>query len=621
MLSAGGQLDDAVLAEVAGLDRARPARRAARGGREPHRRARRRPLHAPPRAAARGGARRPAARRARRAAPRAGARARGAGPALGASAPRRSRTTTSPRATSRRRSRRRSAPGCAAMEVQAYREGAALFERALELWDRVPDAAELTGTDEVELLERAASCHFYADDLARSVTLPKRALALVDEAAEPRRAAWLHGLLQRVALGAAPRRTRRTPPLERGLALLADDGPSPERAGLLARQARVLMVQSRYHRAVERRPPGDRRAGASSTEPGGRHLDDIGALNALGVSLVGDRGDRGGRRRAAAGARRRDRARRTCTTSRPPRRTSATRCTTSAARPRRSRSPRRRATQLAAAADAPGLALARHRAVRVRRGRLGGGRGGARRGRSAGGFDRRQLRSSNSACATPSWRSAATSARRRARHLARAAELAVDSREPQYLGVLGALQAELATREGDVARGPRRGRLGARPDRVLLRRRAADGDGLGAPGLTAEATAAQHARDLGDERGGRRRARPRRAARRAGARVRRGRRAARGGVPRSTPRPTTAARSGPTRPSAGRRPPRAWDALGRPYPAAIARWRQAEALVAAGDREAAVEPAPARRSRRPSGSARRGSPASSRAWPRARGCG
>ena len=35
--------------------------------------------------------------------------------------------------------------GVAAMGVQAYREGSALFERALELWDRVPDAAGLTG--------------------------------------------------------------------------------------------------------------------------------------------------------------------------------------------------------------------------------------------------------------------------------------------------------------------------------------------------------------------------------------------------------------------------------------------------------------------------------------------
>ena len=35
----------------------------------------------------------------------------------------------------------------------------------------------------------------------------------------------------------------------------------------------------------------------------------------------------------------------------------------------------------------------------------------------------------------------------------------------------------------------------------------------------------------------------------------------------------------------------AWSELGRPYHAAVARWRQAEALVAAGDREGAVAPA------------------------------
>src|SRR5829696_5815089 len=72
--------------------------------------------------------------------------------------------------------------GVAAMDVQAYNEGAALFERALELWDRVADAADLAGADEVELLERAAECHYYADDFPRSITLAKRALTLIDEA-------------------------------------------------------------------------------------------------------------------------------------------------------------------------------------------------------------------------------------------------------------------------------------------------------------------------------------------------------------------------------------------------------------------------------------------------------
>ena len=37
----------------------------------------------------------------------------------------------------------------------------------------------------------------------------------------------------------------------------------------------------------------------------------------------------------------------------------------------------------------------------------------------------------------------------------------------------------------------------------------------------------------------------------------------------------------------------AWEALGRPYPAAMARWREAEALVATGDRDGAVAPATA----------------------------
>ena len=134
------------------------------------------------------------------------------------------------------------------------------------------------------MLERAAACHFYADELARSVTLARRALKLVDEAAEPRRAAWLYGMLQR-SLWAMLRADEAVAALERGLALLADDGPSPERAGLLARQARMLMLQSRYHRAVG----VARRALAEQAEldaQAASHIDEAGALNALGVSLA-----------------------------------------------------------------------------------------------------------------------------------------------------------------------------------------------------------------------------------------------------------------------------------------------------------------------------------------------
>ena len=174
--------------------------------------------------------------------------------------------------------------GLSAIEVQAYREGAALFERALELWDRVPDAKELAGMTEAALLERASVCHFYAEDHARSVTLLRRALALVDEQEHPRRAAWLYGLQYRSLWGML-RQEEGSEMLDRGLALLEEDGPSPERAGLLALRAKSLMVQSRYHAAVRvaRQALAEQ---ARLEEPGGRYVDEIGALNALGVSLM-----------------------------------------------------------------------------------------------------------------------------------------------------------------------------------------------------------------------------------------------------------------------------------------------------------------------------------------------
>ena len=150
--------------------------------------------------------------------------------------------------------------GVAAMDVQAYREAAALFERALELWDRVPDAAGLTGTDQVDLLERAAACHFYADDVQRSVTLAKRALALIDEAIEPRRAAWIYGLVQR-GLWALLRQEEAVAALDHGLALLADDEPSPERAGLLGAAGEDPDDAVALPPRRARRPGGAARAG------------------------------------------------------------------------------------------------------------------------------------------------------------------------------------------------------------------------------------------------------------------------------------------------------------------------------------------------------------------------
>jgi len=471
--------------------------------------------------------------------------------------------------------------GIIAMQVQAYREGAALFERALELWDRVPGAAGRTLTDQVELLERASSCHFYADDVQRSVTLARRALALVDEAAEPRRAAWLYGMLQR-GLWALLRQDEAARALERGLALLADDGPSPERARLLARQAKTLMVQSRYRKAVR----VARRALAEQADLDGYHTDEVGALTALGVSLMATGDTEEGStalRRALQLARARgdlqDIASAAVNLSDAHHQTGATQEALTVARAAHAELeslPTRQgwlslliAQQSFDAGDweAADAALAD---VERRRPPAGSGELDAR------------LRHAELALARDE-RAAARA------QLERAAELAADSREPQYLGVLGALQTELAARDGDV------GRARAAVDEALDRIEFCSDDALrmamvSAAGLAAEATAAQHARDLGDEPG------VAAALGHADLLIARVRACAEDGGPLEQaflahaeadhcraagadqgPRWATAAAS--------------WSALGRPYPAALAQWRRAEALVAAGDRDAAIAPA------------------------------
>jgi predicted ATPase/DNA-binding CsgD family transcriptional regulator len=471
--------------------------------------------------------------------------------------------------------------GVAAMEVAAYGEGATLFERALELWDRVPEAAALTGTDEFALLERAAECNFYVDDLQRSVTFAKRGLALIDETAEPRRAAELYGLLQR-SLWAMLRPEEAEAALERGLALLADDEPSPERAGLLARQASTLMLQSRYHRAVSvaRRALAER---DQLSEPGDEHLDEVAALNALGVSLAATgEVDEGAAalRRALALARERGHLQDVASAA----------ANLAEALHRVGRSDEALAVAREAYDEVAALPVRQvWLALGIAHGEFDVGDWEAADAALARIDPRRQLRGNTelNAGLAHAELTLGRDEREQARGwLTRAAELAVNSREPQYLGVLGALQAELAMRDGDV-RAAR-----AAVDDALDRIEFCSDDALrmamvSAAGLAAEATAAEHARDLGD------RAAVEAALGHAELLVARVRACAEDGGALANAYLEQAEADycralGVDQTERWARAAAAWDALGRPYPAALARWRHAEALVAAGDRDAAV---------------------------------
>jgi ATP/maltotriose-dependent transcriptional regulator MalT len=474
--------------------------------------------------------------------------------------------------------------GRAAMEVQAYPEGAALFERALELWDRVPDAEALSDTDEAELLERASACHFYNDDLQRAVTLARRALELVDEDAAPRRAAYLYGTLQR-SLWNMLRPDEAIAALERGLALLADDGPSRERAGLLSRQARMLMLQSRYHRAVG----VARRALAEQAEleaDDAEHIDEAGALNALGVSLAStgeieegvaalrralDLANEIGRLQDVAVA-----ATNLSETLHFVGRTDEALAVARKAHAQVSSLPTRQRWLSFAIAqyafDAGDWEAAERTLAGVTRRRFSSGSS--------------ELNSRLIYAELALGRDERETARR---ELERAAELAVDSREPQYLGVLGALQAELATRDGDAAAAR------AAVDEALDRIEFCSDDALrmamvSAAGLTAEATAAQQARDLGDA------AAVSTALGHAELLIARVRACAEDGGPLEHAYLAHAEADycralGADEAAGWVAAADAWAGLGRPHRAAIARWRLAEALVGAGDRDGAVAPA------------------------------
>ncbi len=70
----------------------------------------------------------------------------------------------------------------------------AQYERALDLWDQVPDAVRLAGLERPDLLERAAAAAS-ATTPRRAVALIKAAIALVAPAADPTRAGQLWELL------------------------------------------------------------------------------------------------------------------------------------------------------------------------------------------------------------------------------------------------------------------------------------------------------------------------------------------------------------------------------------------------------------------------------------------
>jgi DNA-binding CsgD family transcriptional regulator/tetratricopeptide (TPR) repeat protein len=172
----------------------------------------------------------------------------------------------------------------AAERVNAFPEAHSLLERALELWERVPDPEALAGAPRVVLLERAARAADAAGVPARQEALLRHALVLVDEDEEPRRAAKLLDSLSH-SLWNLHRQDEAVDVLDRALALLPADEQSSAQAKVLATKAKRRMLQARFGEAEE----AARQSLTIARAVGDRESESR-ALNALGVS-VGGQGD------------------------------------------------------------------------------------------------------------------------------------------------------------------------------------------------------------------------------------------------------------------------------------------------------------------------------------------
>jgi DNA-binding CsgD family transcriptional regulator len=163
--------------------------------------------------------------------------------------------------------------------------------------------------------------------------------------------------------------------------------------------------------------------------------------------------------------------------------------------------------------------------------------------------------------------------------------------EPQFVGPYGVMRAELARRNGDIDRA--RAAIDDTIDRIeYCSDDMARITATSAAGLRVEGDAGQAARDRQDAEA------ERHVRERADALIERTRLAAESCGPVEEAELATAdaeyarATDGSGAPAGlWNRAAAAWDGLGRPYPAAYARWREAEALMVARDRDGAARAA------------------------------
>ncbi|HEY5012107.1 MAG TPA: AAA family ATPase [Acidimicrobiia bacterium] len=167
----------------------------------------------------------------------------------------------------------------AAEEMCAFPEALAHGERALGLWDRVPDAAKRVAMTRVELTRFSARMAELAGNPDRALALARDALREVDADADPVTAGLIHERIARylwqMGAGAAGMEEN-----ERAVALVPAEPVSEARALVVAALGQQLMVASRHEEAV----PWCEQAIELASEVGARLVEGH-ARNSLGTAL------------------------------------------------------------------------------------------------------------------------------------------------------------------------------------------------------------------------------------------------------------------------------------------------------------------------------------------------
>ncbi|HEX5619783.1 MAG TPA: AAA family ATPase [Solirubrobacteraceae bacterium] len=160
-------------------------------------------------------------------------------------------------------------------------------ERVITLWDQVPDAEERAGMDLARALEEAAELALLAGDAPRATALSDRALAMLDDR-DVVRAGLLHHQRTRY-LWAATHHEQALASQQRAVELVPAEPPSAARANVLAGLAHILMLHWQHEEslaAAEEAVPMARAVGERRAE--------MRALGVLGTDLAylgeGERG-------------------------------------------------------------------------------------------------------------------------------------------------------------------------------------------------------------------------------------------------------------------------------------------------------------------------------------------